>query len=62
MTEPFPPKICPYCGMASDVPHEAQVGCIEALQSEITVTRQRLRRGAGTPEALGRPRKDAQSS
>ena len=34
--------VCPFCGIASDVPHETQEGCIHALQAEITRTRQVL--------------------
>ena len=28
--------MCPFCGLATDVPHETQEGCIEALHVEIT--------------------------
>jgi len=34
--------VCPFCGIASDVPHETQEGCIHALQAEIARTRQVL--------------------
>jgi hypothetical protein len=34
--------ICPFCGIMSDVPHTTQEGCIEALQDEISRTRQVL--------------------
>lgn len=30
---------CPSCGLLSDVPHETQEACIEALQAEISRTR-----------------------
>lgn len=30
---------CPFCGVVSDVPHETQETCIEALQAEIARTR-----------------------
>ena len=30
---------CPFCGTATDVPHETQQGCIEALQREIARVR-----------------------
>jgi hypothetical protein len=36
--------ICPFCGVVSDVPHETQQGCIDALQSEIAHTRRVLER------------------
>jgi hypothetical protein len=34
---PFPPGAgsCPFCGVVTDVPHETQEGCIEALHVEI---------------------------
>jgi hypothetical protein len=34
--------ICPFCGVASDAPHETQQACIEALQTEISRTRKIL--------------------
>jgi hypothetical protein len=34
--------ICPFCGVAGDVPHETQQACIEALQAEIARTRRIL--------------------
>jgi uncharacterized Zn finger protein (UPF0148 family) len=34
--------VCPFCGIASEVPHETQEGCIRALQAEITRTRRIL--------------------
>lgn len=44
MTVKYPMKaiLCPFCGMATDVPHESQDGCIAALQAEIARTRQIL--------------------
>lgn len=36
--------LCPFCGMATDVPHESQEGCIAALHAEIARTRQILER------------------
>jgi hypothetical protein len=27
--------VCPFCGVETDVPHETQQGCIDALRSEI---------------------------
>jgi hypothetical protein len=32
-------SICPFCGIATDAPHETQEGCIEALNVEIAKTR-----------------------
>jgi hypothetical protein len=31
--------ICPFCGVLTEVPHETQEGCIEALQAEIARVR-----------------------
>jgi hypothetical protein len=28
-------RACPFCGVATEVPHETQEGCIEALHEEI---------------------------
>lgn len=30
---------CPFCGTVTDVPHETQEGCIQALQREIARVR-----------------------
>ena len=30
---------CPFCGVTTDVPHETQEACIEALQAEIARVR-----------------------
>ena len=35
-------RICPFCGLATDVPHETQQGCIAALHGEIARMRQVL--------------------
>ena len=35
MTVRFPLGFCPFCGVATVLPHETQEGCIEALQAEI---------------------------
>ena len=32
-------SICPFCGVATDAPHETQEGCIEALHAEIAKMR-----------------------
>jgi hypothetical protein len=37
-------SVCPFCGVASDVPHQTQQGCIDALQKEIARIRQVLER------------------
>jgi hypothetical protein len=33
---PLGVRTCPFCGMATDVPHETQEGCIAALNAEIS--------------------------
>ena len=33
---------CPFCGVATDVRHETQKACIDALQNEIVRTRRIL--------------------
>jgi hypothetical protein len=35
-------KVCRFCGLSTDVPHETQQGCIDALHAEITRTRDLL--------------------
>jgi hypothetical protein len=35
MAERAPLRACPFCGVATEVPHETQEGCIEALHEEI---------------------------
>lgn len=42
MTVTLGPRVCPFCGLPADVPHETQAGCIEALREEIDRTRQVL--------------------
>jgi hypothetical protein len=44
MTPRYPMKamLCPFCGMATEFPHESQEVCIAALQAEIRRTRQIL--------------------
>jgi hypothetical protein len=42
---------CPFCGVVTDVPHETQEGCIEALQTEIV----RVREILDTSRPIDRP-------
>ena len=46
---------CPFCGVAAQVPHETQAGCIAALHSEIDRMRDILAtlRPAGAEPAKG---------
>ncbi len=39
MPASLPLQTCPFCGIATNVPHETQEGCIEALQAEIARVR-----------------------
>jgi hypothetical protein len=45
---------CPFCGVAADVPHESQEGCIAALHAEIGRMRGILAnlRPAGLPDPV----------
>jgi hypothetical protein len=50
---------CPFCGVATDEPHETQQACIEALQGEIARTRGILdnsTRPGDVPPTLAEPR------
>ena len=42
MAEKVPQVVCPFCGVTTDVPHETQEGCIEALHAEIARMRELL--------------------
>jgi hypothetical protein len=42
MTQKLPAPVCPFCGVMTDVPHETQEGCIEALHAEIARMRELL--------------------
>ncbi len=45
---------CPFCGVATDAPHETQEGCIDALHKEIARMREIL-------ESVRAPRIDLRS-
>jgi hypothetical protein len=47
------PSPCPFCGMATNLPHNTQQGCIEALHREISKTREIL--GLIRPKPPERP-------
>jgi hypothetical protein len=42
MLAPVQGKLCPFCGLSTDVPHETQQGCIDALHAEIAHMRDLL--------------------
>jgi hypothetical protein len=43
--------VCPFCGVVTDVRHDTQEACIDALQSEIDLTRRLLERTTETSAA-----------
>jgi hypothetical protein len=50
--------VCPFCGLATELPHETQAICIEALQTEISRVREvvdRFKAAAG-PATPAKPR------
>jgi hypothetical protein len=51
---------CPFCGVVTDVPHETQGACIDALHAEIGRVRSLLQRTetSALPRASGRPEED----
>lgn len=53
-------KVCPFCGIAADVPHESQEGCIAALHGEIARMRNVLDHsnagGPGAPDPAEEPK------
>ena len=56
--------VCPFCGVETDVAHESQQGCIDALRSEIVRVRDILQNVrslevSGAPEL---PDEEASSS
>ena len=55
-------RICPFCGLGTDVPHETQEGCIAALHGEIARMRQvldRVRSVGSLPDSPARDREPA---
>jgi hypothetical protein len=48
--------VCRFCGLASDVPHETQAACIEALQAEISRVRQIVGKSARDGEPAAPPK------
>jgi hypothetical protein len=49
-------RACPFCGVTTEVPHETQEGCIEALHHEIARVRQILE--SVRPPMAGADRED----
>ncbi len=51
---------CPFCGVVTDVPHNTQQGCIDALHDEIARMRQLLEQlRLNGPTHPDEPRPDA---
>jgi len=48
-------RVCPFCGLATESPHETQEACIEALQVEISRVREIVARLKEPEEPSGRP-------
>jgi hypothetical protein len=52
---PFHGRVCPFCGVATEVPHETQEGCIAALHTEIVRMRDVLGNMGPDPGQSGPP-------
>ena len=50
---------CPFCGVASKVPHETQEACIAALHDEIARMREMVRRVKAFPAEPSPPEPDS---
>jgi len=48
--------VCPFCGLASEVAHETQAACIEALQAEISRVREIVGKSPGDEEPAAAPK------
>jgi hypothetical protein len=52
--------VCPFCGLATELPHETQATCIEALHEEISHVREIVERMKdAAPPALPKHRVSA---
>ncbi len=60
MQKPGPTGACPFCGVATSVPHETQEACITALHTEIG--RMRAILSTLRPAGVTRPTEDPQNS
>jgi pyruvate/2-oxoglutarate/acetoin dehydrogenase E1 component len=49
----MPFTVCPFCGVASEIPHDTQESCISALRAEIARAQSLLTRAA--PPANAEP-------
>lgn len=48
-------RVCPFCGLATETPHETQEACIEALQVEISRVREIVEKLKEPEEPSARP-------
>jgi len=48
-------SVCPFCGLATETPHETQEACIEALQAEISRVREIVQKLKEPEEPSARP-------
>ena len=48
--------VCPFCGLASEVAHETQAACIEALQAEISRVREIVGKSPADEEPAAAPK------
>lgn len=55
-------KVCPFCGIATDVPHETQEGCIAALHGEIARMREILHHVKSAGPLSGEPMEDRETA
>lgn len=49
-------SVCPFCGLATETPHETQEVCIEALHAEISRVREIVEKLKEPDEPSARPR------
>lgn len=52
-------KVCPFCGIVTEQPHETQEICIAALHAEIARMRELLQNDSFAFPARNEPRRDA---
>jgi hypothetical protein len=47
--------VCPFCGLATELPHETQAACIDALQMEISRVREIVEKRREPEEPAAHP-------
>jgi hypothetical protein len=48
-------RVCPFCGIATELPHETQLACIDALQAEISRVREMVEKRREPEEPPAHP-------